>query len=132
MEDFFNRIGKILENEGINITTLEQQIGASKGVLSRAKRNNTSISMEWIMNLVAKYQQYDANWLLTGRGDMLKKEGVMQQAQGNVSSTITQHQTIHAPEEYQELKEENKRLVQENSQLKDKIIMLMEEKMRAK
>lgn len=87
MEDFFNRIGKILENEGINITTLEQQIGASKGVLSRAKRNNTSISIEWVMNLVVKYQQYDANWLLTGRGDMLRKEGqqIVQTGEHNIN-----------------------------------------------
>ena len=45
MEDFFKRIDKIIDNEGINITTLEQLIGSSKGVLSRAKRNNTSISL---------------------------------------------------------------------------------------
>ena len=39
-------------------------------------------------------------------------------------------QTINNTEDCQQLKEENKRLVQENSSLKDKIIQLMEEKMK--
>ena len=61
---------------------------------------------------------------------MLRKEGVIQHAHNNISSTINQHQTIHAPEDYETLKQENKRLTQENSGLKDKIIQLMEEKIK--
>ena len=30
MKDFFLRLSEITENEGINITTLEQRIGASQ------------------------------------------------------------------------------------------------------
>jgi|GEM_PF-372948 hypothetical protein len=70
MKDFFLRLSEITENEGINITTLEQRIGASQGVLSRAKRNNTSISLEWVIKLLEIFPMYNANWLLRGRGEM--------------------------------------------------------------
>ena len=85
MKDFFKRIDEIIDNEGINITALEQRIGASQGVLSRAKRNSTTISSEWIIKILENYPKYNANWLLTGEGEMLKRDAVIKQAQGNVS-----------------------------------------------
>lgn len=55
MKNFFDRITEITNNEGINITTLEHKIGASQGVLSRAKRNNTSFTFA---PLKLTYQNY--------------------------------------------------------------------------
>ena len=113
-----------IDNQNISKYELYQKTGISNGVLSQ----KGGISEENTIKFLSYYTNVSADWLLTGKGEMLKKEGLVQQAHNNISSTINQHQTIHAPEEYQELKEENKRLAQENSQLKDKIIMLMEEK----
>ena len=113
-----------IDNQNISKYELYQKTGISNGVLSQ----KWGMSEENTIKFLSYYTNVSADWLLTGKGEMLKKEGLVQQAHNNISSTINQHQTIHAPEEYQELKEENKRLAQENSQLKDKIIMLMEEK----
>ena len=113
-----------IDNQNISKYELYQKTGISNGVLSQ----KGGMSEENTIKFLSYYTNVSADWLLTGKGEMLKKEGLVQQAHNNISSTINQHQTIHAPEEYQELKEENKRLAQENSQLKDKIIMLMEEK----
>ena len=115
-----------IESQGITKYELYQKTGISNGVLSQ----KGGMSEDNTIKFLSYYSQVSADWLLTGRGEMLRKEGLVQQAHNNISSTINQHQTIHAPEEYQELKEENKRLAQENSQLKDKIIMLMEEKIK--
>ena len=57
--------------EGLAIGTLERQIGASKGVLSRAINNGTDIQSKWLQILVENYPQYSPRWLLTGRGEML-------------------------------------------------------------
>ena len=115
-----------IESQGITKYELYQKTGISNGVLSQ----KGGMSEDNTIKFLSYYSQVSADWLLTGKGEMLRKEGLVQQAHNNISSTINQHQTIHAPEEYQELKEENKRLAQENSQLKDKIIMLMEEKIK--
>lgn len=72
------RIKQIADNESIKITALEQKIGASKGVLSRAINNNTDIQSKWISRIVENYPHYNSTWLLTGEGDMLhKKENVV-------------------------------------------------------
>jgi peptidase S24-like protein len=113
-----------IDNQNISKYELYQKTGISNGVLSQ----KGGMSEENTIKFLSYYTNVSADWLLTGKGEMLKKEGLVQQAHNNISSTITQHQTIHAPEDYETLKQENKRLTQENSGLKDKIIQLMEEK----
>lgn len=113
-----------IDNQNISKYELYQKTGISNGVLSQ----KGGMSEENTIKFLSYYTNVSADWLLTGKGEMLKKEGLVQQAHNNISSTITQHQTIHAPEDYETLKKENQRLTQENSGLKDKIIQLMEEK----
>ena len=113
-----------IDNQNISKYELYQKTGISNGVLSQ----KWGMSEENTIKFLSYYTNVSADWLLTGKGEMFKKEGLVQQAHNNISSTITQHQTIHAPEDYETLKQENKRLTQENSGLKDKIIQLMEEK----
>lgn len=122
------RILQFIEYKRLSKNKFYKETGLSNGILDK----QGGISSDSLEKIYYVYPEINLDWLLTGKGEMLKKEGLVQQAHNNISSTITQHQTIHAPEEYQELKEENKRLTQENSSLKDKIIQLMEEKISVK
>ena len=115
-----------IDNQNISKYELYQKTGISNGVLSQ----KGGMSEENTIKFLSYYTNVSADWLLTGKGDMFKKDGLVQQAHNNISSTITQQQTINNTEDCQLLKEENKRLVQENSSLKDKIIQLMEEKIK--
>lgn len=72
MSDILQRIAQIANNENITIGNMERTIGASKGVLSRAIANNTDIQAKWILNIVENYPQYSCDWLITGKGQMLK------------------------------------------------------------
>lgn len=74
MDNILEVFIKVSKNEGITITKLEQVIGASKGVLSRAIANNSDIQAKWLLKLVENYPHYNSEWLLTGRGSVLKKE----------------------------------------------------------
>lgn len=65
------RIKQIALNEGLTIGAIERKIGASKGVISRAITNGTDIQSKWLQAIVENYPQYSAQWLLTGKGDML-------------------------------------------------------------
>lgn len=66
------RIKQLAEHEGISIGALERIIGASKGVLSRAISNGTDIQSKWLQAIVENYPQYSAQWLITGKGEMIK------------------------------------------------------------
>lgn len=125
------RILQFIEYKGIGITNFLKKTGIKRGFLDTDKLDS-SVSDMFLAKIIAVFPELNIEWLLTGEGNMLRKEGVIQQAHNNISSTITQHQTINAPDDYETLKKENQRLTQENSGLKDKIIQLMEEKMSVK
>ena len=55
MTNILKRIAHLAVNENITITELERIIGASKGVLSRALKNNTDIQAKWIAEIVDNY-----------------------------------------------------------------------------
>lgn len=122
MEDFFKRIDEMIDNEGINITALEKLIGASKGVLSRGKRKSTSISIEWVIKIVEKYRQYDANWLLLGEGEMLKKSTKSDEAE----VTFLREKNILLQKNSQLLEEKVERLEEELTALKKRILFTEE------
>ncbi len=107
------RIAHLSDNENITITELERIIGASKGVLSRALKKNTDIQAKWIAAIVENYPLYNAEWLLTGRGEMLK------------SDKLTRNQTTDAT--IDKLIKEVKELSAENALLQSRIKELEEE-----
>lgn len=72
MKSISHRIKLIADNEGIKITQMEARIGASKGVLSRSIANNTDIQSKWVTMIVENYPLYNSEWILTGKGEMLK------------------------------------------------------------
>lgn len=74
MELIVDRIKQIADNENIKITPFEESIGASKGVLSRAIKSRTDIQSKWVVSVVENYPRYRPEWLLTGKGSMLKQE----------------------------------------------------------
>lgn len=74
MSTILLRIKELTINEGITIGSLEKQIGASKGVLSRAIKNGSDIQAKWIQTIVENYPNYSSLWLLTGNGEMIKHE----------------------------------------------------------
>ena len=90
MNKILPRIESIANNEGITIGALERKIGASKGVLSRAIANGTDIQSKWIQAIVENYPRYSAEWLLSGKGEMIRGEAT-QLASPTIQSAFTLH-----------------------------------------
>lgn len=74
MNNLLERISIIAQKENTTIGAIERKIGASKGVLSRALQNGTDIQSKWIAEIVENYPSYSAEWLITGKGSMQKRE----------------------------------------------------------
>lgn len=72
MNNILERISQISDLESISIGKIEQIIGASKGVLYKAIQKNTDIQSKWIIAIAENFLQYSPEWLLTGKGEMLK------------------------------------------------------------
>jgi phage repressor protein C with HTH and peptisase S24 domain len=88
MNSILRRIKLIVDREGDTITSLENKIGASKGVLSRALKNDSDIQSKWVQLIVENYPLYNAEWLLIGKGDILKsnsRQYMTEQVASNIS-----------------------------------------------
>ncbi len=73
MKKILQNIKILAEKEGISINDLERTIGASKGVISRALKNDTDIQAKWLQAIVENFQRISGDWLLTGEGNMYRK-----------------------------------------------------------
>lgn len=78
MSDVLCRIQQIINNEHITVGKMEQLIGASKGVLSKAFIKKTDIQTKWLQRIVENFPQYSGDWLLSGNGSMLKQTADVQ------------------------------------------------------
>lgn len=85
MAKILDNIRKLAEKEGITIGSIERKIGASKGVLSRAMTNGTDIQAKWITAIVENYPYVSADWLLTGKGEMITSSESSQKKMVKVS-----------------------------------------------
>lgn len=77
----------------MTIGAMERSIGASKGVLSRAISNGTDIQSKWIQIIVENYPRYSPEWLLTGKGNMLKGK----ESAAEISSIVSYDPKVGQP-----------------------------------
>ena len=77
----------------MTIGAMERSIGASKGVLSRAISNGTDIQSKWVQIIVENYPRYSPEWLLTGKGNMLKGK----ESAAEISSIVSYDPKVGQP-----------------------------------
>ena len=71
MANFSDNLAAFLNEKGISIRALEQQIGCSNGVISRSISKGTDISSQWVSKIIEIYPDLNPTWLLLGKGNML-------------------------------------------------------------
>lgn len=71
------RLSQFIKNQGISVRYFEQIISASDGMIRRAITNKTDIQSKWIKNIADNYPDLNLEWLLTGKGEMLKHNQIV-------------------------------------------------------
>lgn len=72
MENFIERLQYYMKQKGINDNQMTIAAGLSVGLLGKAKNGGKGLSSSSIEKILLAYDDIDPNWLLTGRGQMLK------------------------------------------------------------
>ena len=68
------RLKEYTEHEGITITSIEREIGVSKGSIARQLKSGKAIGVDKVENILLIHSDINPTWLLTGKGEMLLKE----------------------------------------------------------
>lgn len=81
MENTLTRIKKFLDSKGISARAFETSVGMSNGSFSAQLKNNKTIGVDKIENILQIYQEINPIWLLTGKGSMiLYEDNIVEQA----------------------------------------------------
>ena len=68
------RIKEYIDSKDINIKRFEQSVGFSNGAFASQLKNNKTIGVDKLENILSVYSDINTEWLLTGKGTMLKTE----------------------------------------------------------
>ena len=77
------RLGQFIQNQKLSVRAFEQSIAASDGMIRRALNNKTDIQSKWLSVIADNYPDLNIEWLITGRGEMLRTEPVVPVAPGS-------------------------------------------------
>jgi len=81
------RIRKIIKSEKLSVEAFSKETGISKYTLDSMFKKGTNPSFENLNKIINRYDQYSIDWLLTGRGEILKKD--VQIAGGVLDGTLS-------------------------------------------
>lgn len=66
------RLKQYLDYKGISVRAFEQRIGFSNGSFASQLKNGKTIGVDRVENILNEFPDINAEWLLTGNGEMLK------------------------------------------------------------
>ena len=85
--NIFSRIQELAEIKGISLYLLSQVTGISQSIFSRLKTESTGKLNRKNLGIVAEYFCVNPEWLLTGKGEMLKGNTSNVSGSGNLTNT---------------------------------------------
>ena len=69
-----DRLLKFLNKENISATNLADEIGVQRSSISHILSGRNNPSYDFIFKMINRYEYLNAEWLITGKGNMYKKE----------------------------------------------------------
>ena len=88
-ENTLQRIKKFIDHIGISVRAFEQSIGVSNGSFASQLKNDGTIGVDKLENILQVYDNINAEWLLRGKGSMFKEsQEIHNNATSNNESSI--------------------------------------------
>jgi transcriptional regulator with XRE-family HTH domain len=69
-----NRLLQIIKNEGLSVRSFEEKINVSQSRISKTINDGKDVSGEILKKTLEIFPHYSAEWLVTGKGEMLKSD----------------------------------------------------------
>ena len=114
------RIKEYLEIEGITIRSFEQSVGMSNGSFASQLRNNKTIGVDKLENILQVYSKLNPDWLLTGNEPMLRAHEDIPPTPAHISILLQEVERLK--EEVKDLKKKEMMLLDMNKALVDRAL----------
>jgi|GEM_PF-2004224 len=90
MNSTVDRIKHFIDLKGISVRKFEENVGFSNGAFASQYKNNKTIGVDKVENILRFYPEINPEWLLTGNGEILKTKGKenVTEIKGNKNSNI--------------------------------------------
>nr|DAX59644.1 MAG TPA: resistance to inhibitors of cholinesterase-like protein [Caudoviricetes sp.] len=125
MTNFFERIMQIANYEGYKnpLDFAKKGLGwQSSEKINRLKDSNKKPSVDILLEISHKFENINSEWLLTGKGEMLKKKekgGISQTISGD-NNTMSGNDTYIGNSDKETIKELKERLAETERKLEEK------------
>ncbi len=114
-KNIIQRLDYYAKEKGLNDNKITVDAGLSVGALGKSRKSKGGLYSDSIEKILCAYPDLNPEWLLTGKGEMIKKEQKEKQLPPD------QALTIEIIREIKSLAAENALLKKENEELKRKI-----------
>lgn len=71
VENTIQRIKQYIDFKGVRVSAFEREVGMSNGSFASQLKNNKTIGLDKLENILNRYTDINIEWLLTGNGDMV-------------------------------------------------------------
>lgn len=114
------RLFTFFENNGLKHTPMERELGLTNGYLGKMRDRKGSIGSDILETIFCKFPDLNPDWLLTGRGSMLReKQPVAQRTSVPVISDSGEASAYYKM--FEKKDEENKALLKEMGVLEERL-----------
>lgn len=69
-----DRIKQIISHYNMSVNSFAQKIGANQVTINQQMNGDRKISLDTILKIINSFDLISTDWLLIGKGDMLRKE----------------------------------------------------------
>lgn len=114
------RLFIFFEDKGLKHTPMEKELGLTNGYLGKMRDRKGSIGSDILETIFYKFPNLSPDWLLTGRGSMLREEQLVAPAAATPIISDSGEATAYY-KMYEKKDKENKALIEQIGQLKERL-----------
>lgn len=103
---------QFIENQKLTIHKFEKSLGI-RGTIDKAIKSNSNVGSNILLKIIETYPHLNSDWLLTGKGEMLRKNYIIEEK----NSSLIAEENIYERNNIVELLKEQIVLLSENVKL---------------